>query len=53
MNRQLSNKEVANLMFALESVAQDSEELSQGSIDEQLKLRDVLETGDVWITPRD
>jgi hypothetical protein len=40
-------------MFALESVVQDSEELSQGTIDELLNLRDALETGDVWITPRD
>jgi len=53
MNRQLSNKEIGTLMFALESAAQDSDDLSLETKESLLNLRDDLEASDVWIAPRD
>lgn len=49
--KELTNSQVANIMFALETVAKDSDTLSQNTKTELLDLMEELAGSHVWIEP--
>lgn len=49
--KELTNSQVANIMFALETVAKDSDTLSQNTKTELLDLMEELAGAHVWIEP--
>jgi len=49
--KELTNSQVANIMFALETVAKDSDTLSQSTRDQLLDLMEELAGSHVWIEP--
>lgn len=49
--KELTNSQVANIMFALETVAKDSDTLSQSTKTELLDLMEEIAESHVWIEP--
>jgi len=51
--KELTNSQVANIMFALETVAKDSDTLSQNTKDELMDLMEEIAESRAWIKPLD
>lgn len=49
--KELTTNQVANIMFALETVAKDSDTLSQSTKDELMDLMEEIAESHVWIEP--